>query len=208
MDDLSVPPGLGYDGDQSAGSPSQADDDRDFSAIPNSASAPMTSAPPSQQIMDKGKERDSSEPKDQHSLLPSVFQERVFRPTENPPRPNPVHDRSLSFSFGQTVFFSVGSHSKSSNSSRSPASATPLTSVRPPFSESDSSESAASSTRLGKGRSRALSDTIFRRDSRAMSPAGGNPEADIIDRLSCSRLSKPNQTRSARMPKRTTPRKP
>ena len=187
MDDPSVPPGLGYDGDESAGSPSQADDDRDFSAIPNSASAPMTSAPLSLQIMDKGKERDSSEPKDQHSLLPSVFQERVFRPTENPPRPNPVHDRSHSFSFGQTVFFSVGSNSKSSNSSKSPASATsisPLTSIRPPFSESDSSESAASSTRLGKGRSRALSDTIFHRDSRAMSPTGGNPEADIIDESS------------------------
>jgi hypothetical protein len=179
MDDPPVPPGLGYDGDESAGNASQADDDCDFSAIPNSASAPMTSAPLGLQIMDKGKERA------QHTLLPSVFQEKVFRPTENPPRPNPVHDRSHSFSFGQTVFFSVGSNSKSSNSSKSPASATsisPLTSIRPPFSEADSSESAAPSTRLSKGRSRALSDTIFH--SRAMSPTGGNPEADIIDESS------------------------
>ena len=180
MDDPPVPPGLGYDGDESAGNASQGDDDRDFSAVPNSASAPMTSAPLSLQIMDKGKERAT----DRHSLLPSVFQEKVFHPTENPPRPNLTHDRSHSFSFGQAVFFSVGSNSKNSNSSRSPASATsasPLTSMRPPF-ESDSSESAASSTRLNKGRSRALSDTIFH--SRAMSPTGGSPEADIVDESS------------------------
>ena len=185
MDDPPVPPGLGYDGDESANNASQGDDDRDFSAVPGSASAPMTSASLSPQIMDKSKESASSGPKDQHGLLPSGFQEKAFRPTENPPRPNPVHDRSHSFSFGQTVFFSVGSNSKSSNSSRSPTSATsisPLTSIRPPFSESDSSESATSSKRLSNGRSRALSDTIFH--SRAISPPGGLPEADIIDESS------------------------
>ena len=188
MDDPPVPPGLGYDGDESAGNAPQGNDDRDSSAVPT-ASVPMTSSPLSTQMKDKGKERASSNSKDQHSLLPSAFQEKVFHHRENPPRPNPVHDRSHSFSFGQTVFFSAGANSNNSNnnsnSSKSPTSATsisPLTSIRPPFSESNSSESAASSTRLSNGRSRALSDTIFH--SRAMSPTGGSPETDINDESS------------------------
>lgn len=186
MDDPPIPPGLGHEGDESAGNTSQTDDDHDFNTAPNSAPALMIPTSFSSQEKGKGKATASCEPND-HSLLPSALDRKVFRPKENPHRPNPGHDRSHSFSFGQTVFFSIGSSNGSSgnnsNSSKGPASASsisPLTSMRPPFSESESSRSAASPTSsLSKGRSRALSDTIFH--SRAMSPTGNYLDAGIDD---------------------------
>lgn len=96
----------------------------------------------------------------------------------------PVHDHTHSFSFNSKKQF-VREPGECNQHIASYQYQTTLFQI---------SKSTASS-----GRSRALRDTIFH--SRAMSPTGGNPEADITDESSpeFSQLGKLNQTRSARM---------
>ncbi|KAF8622280.1 hypothetical protein AX15_007147 [Amanita polypyramis BW_CC] len=154
---------------------SQDDKHGSFSPIPHSTSPHTTSTPFNSQDKGKGKERVSTGSKE---LLPSEIDEKIFHSKEGSPRLlNPFHDRSHSFSFGQTVFFSANNNnSNSSKGASSSGTGSPLGSIKPPFSDSDSLLRAASPS---KGRSRALSDTIFH--SRAMSPTGSHPEADIND---------------------------
>jgi predicted nucleic acid-binding Zn-ribbon protein len=121
----------------------------------------------------------------------SVFHARERAPVFSPP----LHERSQSFSFGQTMFFSMGKNSPSnplppphpSSSSVLPSdtgSSNPshLQSLSPPTIPPGS---------IGRHRSRALSDTVFQSMLRSASPAFSKssttpsaPEAEINDECS------------------------
>ncbi|KAK0497653.1 hypothetical protein EDD18DRAFT_1351422 [Armillaria luteobubalina] len=71
----------------------------------------------------KGKERAAEVEEEKENIVPAEADEAVFHAREKSPRlPSPLHDRSQSFSFGQTVFFSMDDKSKrSSNASTAPS---------------------------------------------------------------------------------------
>ncbi|KAK0216070.1 hypothetical protein IW262DRAFT_1299332 [Armillaria fumosa] len=71
----------------------------------------------------KGKERAAEVEEEKENIVPAEANEAVFHAREKSPRlPALLHDRSQSFSFGQTVFFSMDDKSKrSSNASTAPS---------------------------------------------------------------------------------------
>ncbi|KAM6493285.1 hypothetical protein JOM56_011419 [Amanita muscaria] len=145
-----------------------------FSPISQSAPDHVTSTPSDPQDQENDEARLPLESKEL-PLLPKGVDEKIFHSKESLPRlPNPFHDRSQSFSFGQTVF--TAKDNKSPKDSPT-AGGSHLISFDPAFSNLDSA--VRNSVRSITGRSRALSDTIFH--SRAMSPTGHPPEADIND---------------------------
>lgn len=133
----------------------------------------------------KGKERAAEVEEEKENIVPAEVDEAVFHAREKSPRlPAPLHDRSQSFSFGQTVFFSMDDKSKrSSNESTAPS----VTSNegKNVIHSNDSSQSSDN-----KNRSRALSDTVFQSLMKSTSSVSshasskGRPEADINDESS------------------------
>ncbi|KAJ3570580.1 hypothetical protein NP233_g4308 [Leucocoprinus birnbaumii] len=110
--------------------------------------------------------------------------ETIFRP--KPVFSPPIHERSQSFSFGQTVFHSMGRDSPATASSPAyPSNDKP----RPPENGSAVSSPSIPASSVGRHRSRALSDTVFQNMLRATSPIlekhrASAPEADINDEFS------------------------
>ncbi|TFK71541.1 hypothetical protein BDN72DRAFT_817280 [Pluteus cervinus] len=108
--------------------------------------------------------RDKGKAKERPRTSNGSVDETIFHSTEKAPKlPNPLHDRSQSFSFGQTVFFSMNASDKK---------------ISPEASEHNSESISRASSSASKHRSRALSDTVFQN----MLRGGSNPpEADIHD---------------------------
>ncbi|KAG7447351.1 uncharacterized protein BT62DRAFT_948399 [Guyanagaster necrorhizus] len=133
----------------------------------------------------KGKERAAEVEEEKENAAPVEVDEAVFHGTEKSPRlPAPFHDRSQSFSFGQTVFFSMDDKSKrSSNASTAPSVVSD--DVKNAILANDSPHSSNN-----KSRSRALSDTVFQSLMKSTSSVSSHvssknrPEADINDESS------------------------
>ncbi|KAK0236935.1 hypothetical protein EDD85DRAFT_907765 [Armillaria nabsnona] len=133
----------------------------------------------------KGKERAAEVEEEKENIVPAQVDEAVFHAREKSPRlPAPLHDRSQSFSFGQTVFFSMDDKSKrSSNASTAPSVTS--NNGKNVILSNDSSQSSNN-----KNRSRALSDTVFQSLMKSTSSVSshasskGRPEADINDESS------------------------
>nr|GAT50271.1 predicted protein [Mycena chlorophos] len=135
---------------------------------------PMTSTP----FRDKGKGKAEPEPEE----IAVEVDESIFHSQEKSPRlPPALHDRSNSFSLGQTLFYSMA-HGQSKRSSTASARDTPTSAKSSPMSANDASSASAASSPSTKSRGRALSDTVFM--SMLRSPSPKQPEADINDESS------------------------
>lgn len=147
--------------------------------------APMSSTP-FRDVKGKGKERASDVPEEKENISPDVaaVDETIFHSQEKPPRlPSVLHNRNHSFSFGQSVFYSMDGNDKSNRSSNS-SSILPSPSIQSKKSE-HSNKSADSPISISKSRGRALSDSVFTNMLRASAkPAEAEPEADINDESS------------------------
>ncbi|KAK0433651.1 hypothetical protein EV421DRAFT_2088558 [Armillaria borealis] len=133
----------------------------------------------------KGKERGAEVEEEKENIVPAEVDEAVFHAREKSPRlPALLHDRSQSFSFGQTVFFSMDDKSKRSSNASTVPSVTSNDGKNVILSN-DSSQSSND-----KNRSRALSDTVFQSLMKSTSSVSshasskGRPEADINDESS------------------------
>ncbi|KAJ7042789.1 hypothetical protein C8F04DRAFT_54305 [Mycena alexandri] len=170
------PPGLGFDMDVSLNG---IGTETEGEGGPNA----MTSTP----YRDKGKGR---EVEAKENLAPNGIDETIFHAKEKVPRlPSTLqHERSNSFSAGQTMFYSMAQEdSKRSSTSTGDF---PSSAKASPMSGKDSPASRHSSPGLSlKHRGRALSETVFmsmlRSPSPFQSPASNKlPEADINDESS------------------------
>ncbi|KAF7325920.1 hypothetical protein MKEN_00442800 [Mycena kentingensis (nom. inval.)] len=151
-----MPPGLGYDNDQHS-------------------AKPMTSTP----FRDKGKGKELEVAPQLPQSVQEDVDESIFHFRERSPRlHSALHDRSNSFSAGQSLFYSMA-QGESKRSSLSSAGGD-HSAKSSPGSTKDSSR--ASSPNI-KNRARALSDTVFMSMMRSSSPAK-SPEADINDESS------------------------
>ena len=134
----------------------------------------------------KGKGKEKADTPDQSLELPSptpqVIDEAVFHQRERSPKfAAPLHERSQSFSFGQTQYYSLGNAGSDSNKSPESEAAYPSSDLRP---DSIRSSPSAPSPLQGKSRSRAMSDTVFQSMLRSSaSKSSPSPEADIRDEL-------------------------
>ncbi|KAJ7146055.1 hypothetical protein C8R44DRAFT_690289 [Mycena epipterygia] len=169
------PPGLDFDVEMSV---------NDTEAEGEGGGNAMTSTP--YRDKGKGKEREVDLPKE--TPVPTAIDETIFHAKEKAPRlPAALHDRSNSFSFGQTVFYSMA-HADSKRSSTSSALAEypayPASAKSSPMSADDSAPASRASSPGIKGRNRALSDTVFMSMLRSPSPSPKSPEADINDESS------------------------
>lgn len=143
----------------------------------------MTSTPPKLiDLKGKGKEKSDEELKAPVSA-PAVVNETIFHHKENSVKLSPpIHDRSQSFSFGETIFFSLGDKIEGKSLEEMEA-AYPSSDIRPSADDINLSSPAPSPGGVSKARTRALSDTAFQDMLRASS----FPEADINDE-SCANL--------------------
>ncbi|KAJ7938343.1 hypothetical protein B0H13DRAFT_1139546 [Mycena leptocephala] len=167
------PPGLGFDIEMSI---------NETETEGEGGANAMTSTP--YRDKGKGKERELDVPKE--NLAPTGVDETVFHAKEKVPRlPPALHDRSNSFSLGQTMFYSMA-HADSKRSSTSSAVADypayPSSAKSSPMSANDSAPASRASSPGIKGRGRSLSDTAFM--SMLRSPSPRLPEADINDESS------------------------
>ncbi|KAF7373510.1 hypothetical protein MSAN_00561200 [Mycena sanguinolenta] len=164
------PPGLGFDVEMSLN-----ETETEGEGGPKA----MTSTP--YRDKGKGKEREVDVPKE--NLEPTGVDETIFHAKEKSPRiPSSLHDRSNSFSLGQTMFYSMA-HGDSKRSSTSSALADyPASAKSSPMSAQDSDAPSRASSPGLKGRGRALSETMFM--SMLRSPSPKLPEADINDESS------------------------
>lgn len=129
----------------------------------------------------KGKERANEEQE-----IPPV-DENIFHSKEKSPRGG--HDRSNSFSFGQTLFFSMDNNNNEADSStnRSSAASSLVPSLASGVKSSASSHATDSPASLSskKSRGRALSDAVLQSMLRAATkPTPPAPESDINDESS------------------------
>jgi septal ring factor EnvC (AmiA/AmiB activator) len=168
------PPGLGFDLVEMSINETETEGEGGANA--------MTSTP--YRDKGKGKERELDVPK--KNLAPTGVDETIFHAKEKAPRlPPALHDRSNSFSLGQTMFYSMA-HADSKRSSTSSAVADypayPSSAKSSPMSANDSAPASRTSSPGIKGRGRSLSDTAFM--SMLRSPSPRLPEADINDESS------------------------
>ncbi|KAF8227322.1 hypothetical protein L208DRAFT_1405732 [Tricholoma matsutake] len=121
---------------------------------------------------EKGKGK-AKEPLDEEKEnIPIPVDESIFHADEKPRFPSVIHDRSQSFSFGQTVFHSMPNTSASAETSPVFLSAF----LKPSLLDKDTNWPGLASSPRSRGR--AMSDTVFQSIMR--SPPK-NPEADIND---------------------------
>ncbi|KAJ7353369.1 hypothetical protein DFH08DRAFT_987672 [Mycena albidolilacea] len=183
------PPGLGFNVEMSL-------NDHETETEGEGGANAMTSTP--YRDKGKGKERevivDLTKEKETETLAPtSGVDESIFHAKEK----TLAHDRSHSFSAGQTMFYSMAHGDSSKRSSASTSSVLglgdyPSSAKSSPMSfnpRDSASVSASSASSPGvKGRGRALSDTVFM--SMLRSPSGSPsprvPEADINDESAVS----------------------
>ena len=126
----------------------------------------------------KGKEKaiDNEEPKDKAIIqitVPNSVDETNFHAKEKSPKlPPSLHERSQSFSFGQTVFYSMAnSGTEADTSSTLPETAAVISSA----------EEAPPASTSAKPRTRSISDTVFQTILHSSSSQPLQPEADIND---------------------------
>lgn len=192
------PPGLGFEVNTSLlGSAI----DLDLSVSGTDSEGRMTSTPCKPGVLGngKGKEKEDSikeeedqekEEKDREIVLgeaapaPETVDETIFHAKERQPVFASPLERSQSFSFGQTIFYSMG---KSGNA-LSPAYSS-SDGVRPSNDGSAGPSNLGSPGSISRHRGRALSDTVFQSMLRASSPVfkkpkEAAPEADINDESS------------------------
>ncbi|KAJ6630157.1 hypothetical protein B0H10DRAFT_2208272 [Mycena sp. CBHHK59/15] len=165
------PPGLGFDVEMSMN-----DTETEGEGGPNA----MTSTPYRDNGKGKGKEREADVPKE--NLAPIGVDETIFHAKEKVPRlPSALHDRSNSFSFGQTLFYSMApaEPNQSSDSGVGEYPPYPSSAKSSPMSAKDCQPDSRAPSPGIKGRGRALSDTVFM--SMLHSPPPKSPEADIND---------------------------
>lgn len=128
-----------------------------------------------------GNEESQEEPSAQITV-PEVVDDKIFHVQENSPKfPLPLHERSQSFSFGQTVFYStVSSGTEVDKSSRSPdtVATTSLIEQKPASSGFHQASQTLMST---KTRTRSMSDSVFQTMLRSSASQPPQPEADIND---------------------------
>jgi len=156
---------------------------------PNLYSNNMTSTPyRPKDLKGKGKEKAAEEPEKQEQgkplvAVPEIIDETIFHANEKSPKfPLPLHERSQSFSFGQTLFYSMANSGGDASKSTADEAAYPSSELKP---ESVLSSSAASAPPSTKGhRSRAMSDTVFQTMLRSTPTKPVQPEADINDESS------------------------
>ncbi|KAF8064059.1 hypothetical protein FPV67DRAFT_200335 [Lyophyllum atratum] len=178
-----MPPGLGFDVPEptldSAVDMSLTDVGHGDQGARSGPTSTMTSTP----FRDKGKGKARDVPTDvtpEKENVPMPIDETIFHAREKSPRlPSALHDRSQSFSFGQTVFHSMANN----DSTSSPDTSAVFSSrdLKASLLDKDDFPARVSSLKLAKNRSRALSDTVFQSMMRA-SPKP--PEEDINDESS------------------------
>ncbi|KAF8176272.1 hypothetical protein BJ912DRAFT_700513 [Pholiota molesta] len=178
------PPGLNFDVDAPMFDTSGNENSQvlaEGGIIPYSSEG-MTSTPyRPQDTKGKGKEKTVDVPtEDAQVPVPVVIDETIFHAKERSPKfAAPLHERSQSFSFGQTIFYSMANSGGDATKSASDHSAAyPSSELKP---GSVTSSSAAPTPPSAKGRSRALSDTVFQSMLRSTPPKIIEPEADIND---------------------------
>ncbi|KAG5353057.1 hypothetical protein C0989_010864 [Termitomyces sp. Mn162] len=162
-----VPPGLGFNVSEpsldNATDISMTDDGHNKHGEDFKPSGAATSTP----FRDKGKGRAIDIPVDQVPTS-NVVDESIFHSQDRSTRiPFGLHERSNSFSFGQTVFHSINAVSPTAGAS----SDSPASNLKASIFDKDEADWSA--------RSRALSDTVFQ--SMMQSPPSKAPEADIND---------------------------
>ncbi|KAF8901009.1 hypothetical protein CPB84DRAFT_994909 [Gymnopilus junonius] len=175
------PPGLGFDVNSSMFEPPSLDTsaaeadilgNRDSGIYPGQ----MTSTP----AKGKGKENAVEDLIDEKSIevqapRPEVIDETIFHAKEKSPKfAAPLHERSQSFSLGQTLYYSMGNSSKSESEAAYPSS-----DLKPDSIVTSSAEPTPPPP-PPKSRSRALSDTVFQSMLSSTNKSPG-PEADIND---------------------------
>lgn len=196
-DHLAHPPGLSFD----VGSPlldSAIDLDFLVSGVddgegrvtstpfkPSSKSAKWKEKEREESIKEEEEEESKQEEREVNlnarAITPIVVDETIFHARERQPVFSPpLHERSQSFSFGQTVFHSMGRDSPAYPSNDK---------IRPSEDGSANSPPSIPASSIGRHRSRALSDTVFQSMLRATSPMlekhrASAPEADINDESS------------------------
>ncbi|KAF8797581.1 hypothetical protein BYT27DRAFT_7228940 [Phlegmacium glaucopus] len=139
----------------------------------------------------KGKEKaieEGGEPHEKPSIqiaVPNVVDETIFHAREKSPKfPPPLHERSQSFSFGQTMFYSMAdSGTEADKSSTPPDNAAAMSSVehKPAILDSSESQQASPALPSAKTRTRSMSDSVFQNLLRSSSSQPRQPEADIND---------------------------
>jgi uncharacterized protein YoxC len=168
------PPGLGFDVEEPPLNSSMdldvsnTDDGQGGFSGPNK----FTSTP----YRDKGKSKAKEKPLEEEKEnipIPIPVDESIFDANGKPPRfPSILHDRSQSFSFGQTVFHSIPNTSGSLDSPIVFSSAI----LKPSLLNKDTDPPSLTSSPRSRGR--AMSDTVFQSMMRSPSK---HPEADIND---------------------------
>lgn len=117
--------------------------------------------------------------------LPNVVDETIFHAKEKSPEfPEALHERSQSFSFGQTIFHSmVNSETEAQKSSTLPDNDITKPSIEHGSAalSRSASHQATSIPPLAKIRTRSMSDTVFQTMLRSSSSQPRQPEADIND---------------------------
>ena len=181
LDIPAFPPGLNFDVnapifdsssfDTSANDISYVVREEDMGTKPSQ----MTSTPASK---GKDKEVNFDESLDLPQSAPVTVDETIFHQKDKSPQlPAPLHERSQSFSFGQTVFYSMAHSSGLDHEASYPSS-----DLKPSL-DSVASSAAVPTPPSAKARSRAMSDTVFQTMLRS-SPKIAMPEADINDESS------------------------
>ncbi|KAF5376080.1 hypothetical protein D9615_007716 [Tricholomella constricta] len=180
-----MPPGLGFEIEEpSLHNMTDMSMTDDGHGEPGARPAPM-SAMTSTPFKDKGKCKAKDIPLDVSAEKENMpIDETIFHAKEKSPRlPPALHDRSQSFSFGQTVFHSMINASGSAKSSPNSSAVFSSSDLKPSLLDNYTTDSPAraASPVFTKYRSRALSDTVFQ--SMMRSPPRP-PEADINDESS------------------------
>jgi uncharacterized protein (DUF3084 family) len=144
----------------------------------------MTSTPyKTKDLKEKSKAIENEESQEVASIPitgPKAVDETIFHAKEKSPQlPPPLHERSQSFSFGQTVFHSMANSGteadKSSTSSNNVVNTSSIEQKRV------SNEQAPWTSTSAKTRTRSMSDTVFQTMLRSSSSQPPQPETDIND---------------------------
>lgn len=141
----------------------------------------MTSTPYKPKDMkEKKTATENEEAQDAHVQItvPKAVDETIFHAKEKSPKlPPPLHERSQSFSFGQTVFYSMAnSGTEADRNSTSPDNV--ASTEHKPVNESQAAPPTSTSV---KTRTRSMSDTVFQTMLRSSSSQLQHPETDIND---------------------------
>ena len=156
---------------------------------PNLYSNNMTSTPyRPKDPKGKGKEKAAEEPEKQEEgkplmVVPEIIDKTIFHAKEKLPKfAPPLHERSQSLNFGQTLFYSMANSGGDASKSTADEAAYPPSELKP---ESALSSSASSAPPWMKSHwSRAMSDTVFQTMLHSAPTKPVEPEAGINDKSS------------------------